>query len=35
MADNPITTPLPADLPEQWTYGQTVGPNGTDVGLTE
>lgn len=35
MADNPITTPLPADLPEQWTYGQTVGPNGTDVGLTQ
>lgn len=35
MADNPITTPLPADLPEQWTYDQTVGPNGTDVGLTE
>lgn len=35
MADNPITTPLPADLPEQWTYGQTVGPNGTDAGLTE
>ena len=35
MAENPITTPLPADLPEQWTYGQTVGPNGTDVGLTQ
>lgn len=35
MADNPITTSLPADLPEQWTYGQTVGPNGTDVGLTQ
>lgn len=34
MATNPIQTPLPADLPENWTYGQTVGPNGTDVGLT-
>ena len=34
MANNPIATPLPADLPENWTYGQTVGPEGTDVGLT-
>ena len=34
MAINPINVPLPADLPENWTYGQTVGPNGTDVGLT-
>jgi hypothetical protein len=35
MAENPIKTPLPANLPEDWVYGQTVGPNGTDVGLTE
>lgn len=34
MAVNPINPPLPADLPENWTYGQTVGPNGTDVGLS-
>ena len=25
---------LPADLPENWTYGQTVSPNGTEAGLT-
>ena len=35
MADNPITTPLPADLPTDWVSGQTVGPQGTDVGLTQ
>lgn len=35
MADNPITTPLPADLPTDWVYGQTVGPQGTDVDLTQ
>lgn len=34
MANNPITTPLPADLPANWTYGQTIGASGTDVGLT-
>ncbi len=34
MANNPITTPLPADLPTNWTYGQTIGASGTDVGLT-
>ena len=34
MADNPITTPLPADLPTDWVYGQTIGPQGTDVGLS-
>ena len=34
MANNPITTPLPADLPTSWTYGQTIGASGTDVGLT-
>lgn len=25
---------LPADLPENWTRGQLVSPNGTEVGLT-
>ena len=35
MGTNPITVPLPADLPTDWSYGQTVGPDGTDVGLTE
>lgn len=35
MADNPITVQLPQDLPTNWTYGQTIGPNGTDVGLTQ
>ena len=35
MANNPITTPLPADLPTNWTYGQTIGASGTDVGLAE
>lgn len=34
-AVNPITVPLPADLPENWTEGQTVAPDGTDAGLTE
>lgn len=35
MPDNPITVPLPKDLPTNWSYGQTIGPNGTDVGLTQ
>lgn len=26
---------LPADLPEDWTQGQTISPNGTEVGLSE
>ena len=34
-AQNPIPTPLPADLPENWSIGQTVSPAGTDVGLTQ
>ena len=34
-AINPITVPLPADLPENWTEGQTVAPDGTDAGLTK
>lgn len=35
MANNPITVPLPADLPENWSYGQTVAPNGSEAGLSE
>lgn len=35
MPNNPVSPPLPADLPTNWVYGQTVGPNGTDVGLTQ
>ena len=35
MADNPIKTPLPADLPTDWVYGQTVAPAGSDAGLSE
>ena len=34
MAENPIKTPLPADLPEDWTGGQTVAPTGAEVGLS-
>ena len=26
---------LPADLPENWQQGQTISPNGTEVGLSE
>ena len=32
---NLFPTPFPADLPENWTQGQTVSPNGTEVGLTQ
>lgn len=35
MADRPLSTPLPADLPENWTTGQTVAPSGADVGLSQ
>lgn len=35
MADNPITVVLPADLPEDWTTGQTVAPTGAEVGLSQ
>lgn len=35
MATNPISGySLPADLPQAWTTGQIVSPNGSDVGLT-
>ena len=35
MADKPIQTALPADLPINWVSNQIVSPNGTDVGLTQ
>ena len=35
MAEKPIKTPLPADLPENWNAGQIVAPDGTSVGLSE
>lgn len=35
MAENPIKTPLTADLPEDWTAGQIVAPDGEAVGLTK
>ena len=35
MANNPITQSLPADLPVNWTYGQTVAPTGAEAGLSE
>lgn len=35
MAVKPISTPLPADLPETWQTGQTVAPTGAEVGLSE
>lgn len=35
MAEKPISTPLPADLPTNWQTGQTVSPTGTEVGLTQ
>lgn len=34
MADKPIASPLPADLPENWQAGQIVAPTGEEVGLT-
>ena len=30
---NILAAPLPADLPTDWTQGQTVAPNGADAGL--
>lgn len=35
MAENPITTLLLADLPTNWVYGQTIAPDGSDVGLSK
>ena len=34
MADKPIATPLPADLPENWQAGQIVAPTGEEVNLS-
>ena len=33
MADKPLSQNLPADLPTNWTYGQTVAPQGSQAGL--
>lgn len=34
MADDILKNiPLPADLPENWTSGQTIAPTGAEVGL--
>lgn len=35
MSTKPIPAPLLADLPEDWTVGQTVAPTGEEVGLTQ
>lgn len=36
MADDILKNiPLPADLPENWTSGQTVAPTGAEVGMDE
>lgn len=35
MATNPISSPLPADLPTNWVRGQTIAPAGPDVGLAQ
>lgn len=35
MADRPLPDQLPADLPEDWTSGQIVAPEGADAGLSE
>lgn len=34
MANNPITVPLPADLPTDWVLEQVVTPGGTEAGLS-
>lgn len=35
MATNPITVPLPGDLPENWQLNEIVAPEGSDAGLSE
>ena len=35
MAERPLPSPLPADLPENWVLDQIVAPVGTSVGLTQ
>ena len=34
MADF-LSVDLPADLPTDWSAGDTIAPNGADVGLSE
>ncbi len=34
MAEKPVKTPLPADLPTDWALGQTVAPEGESAGLS-
>lgn len=35
MAEKPIQTPLPADLPTNWQTGQIVAPTGAQVGYSQ
>ena len=35
MANNPISVPLPADLPTDWQTSQVVSADGTSAGYTE
>lgn len=35
MANKPVSNPLPADLPTNWTNGQIVAPTGVGAGLAE
>lgn len=35
MADETLNINLPADLPEDWVYGQVVAPTGEEAGLSE
>lgn len=36
MADDILKNiPLPADLPENWTFGLTIAPTGAEVGMDE
>lgn len=32
---NPITVPLPADLPTDWVDSQIISPDGTSAGYSE
>lgn len=34
MAENPLASDLPADLPTDWAYGQIVAPTGQQAGLS-
>lgn len=35
MTEDQIRYSLPADLPENWQFEQTIAPNGKEVGLSE